>query len=113
MHELSVMEQTLAIATDHLRAQGGDRIHRLVLRIGEWSGVDPQALAFAFEVVRDGTPAAEASLELETVPLSCHCPDCGLDFRPEGWSLGCPDCGGDRTEVRAGKELELKTLEVS
>lgn len=60
MHEVSLMEQTLATALSHVRAQGASKIHRLELHVGVLSGVVPEALAFAFDVVSTGTLAQGA-----------------------------------------------------
>lgn len=54
MHELALMEEVRRLADEQAAAQGALRIHALHLRIGSLSGVDPEALAFAFEVVMQG-----------------------------------------------------------
>ena len=113
MHEVSLMEQTLAIAIDHADQQNATRIHRLVMRIGTMSGVVPEALSFAFDVTIQGTIAEGATLEIETVPVLCYCSHCQHDFQPQDIIYECPDCGRFTAQSRQGQEIELKTLEVS
>ncbi|WP_017304993.1 hydrogenase maturation nickel metallochaperone HypA [Spirulina subsalsa] len=113
MHEVSLMEQTLAIAFDHAQQQNAQRIHRLKMRIGAVSGVVPEALSFAFDVVASGTIAEGATLEIENVPVTCFCPDCDLFFNPPDLIYECPHCGSYIQKPLAGQEIELTSLEVS
>ena len=113
MHEVSLMEQTLEIALENARSQGGNKIHTVKMRIGTISGVVPEALEFAFEVVTEGTMAEGATLEIEIVPVVCHCPHCGANFEPDELFYECPQCGNFSNQILAGKEIELTSLEVS
>jgi hydrogenase nickel incorporation protein HypA/HybF len=113
MHEVGIMEQTLAIALSHAQEQGATRIHRLCLRVGALSGVEPDALKFAFDVVTQGTIAADATLTIEAIPAICYCDHCQLEFQPPDWIYECPHCHQLTWDVRQGKELELASLEVS
>ena len=113
MHELSLMESTLQIASDHAREAGATRIHRILLQVGETSGVDPSALEFAFEALAPGSIAEDAALEIHTIPTLYWCTSCAREFRPGGSGALCPQCGGWDCELRAGGELELRTMEVS
>ncbi len=113
MHEVSIMQNALDLALAQAAQQGAQRIHWIKLRVGELSGVIPDALAFAFEIVTAGTIAAEAQLELETVPVICYCLTCQQDFHPDDWIYSCPICNQLTTELRQGRELELSSLEVS
>ncbi len=113
MHEVSLMEQTLAIAVAQAQEHGASKIHQLVLRVGQQSGVVADALSFAFEVVKQDTMAAEALLAIEEVPVTCHCQICQSNFQPEDWIYCCPRCGGISQTVVDGKQLELVSLEMS
>ncbi len=108
-----MMQDTLAIALRRAAEEGAQRIHRLTMRIGPLSGVVPEALEFAFDVLAQGTIAEGASLEVERVPILCYCPTCRLEFQPEDLFCECPRCHDSRVEVHGGRELELASLEVS
>jgi hydrogenase nickel incorporation protein HypA/HybF len=97
------------------RARGASRVHRIVLRIGTLSGVEPDALRFAFEVVTKDTLAEEAELEVDSVPACAYCSFCEREFEAEGGSviLSCPRCGGLSSDLRRGRELELSQIEMS
>jgi len=113
MHEVGVMQETLDIALRRAAEDGACRIHRLTMRIGPLSGVVPEALALAFEVVTQGTIAEGATLEVEDVPIICSCAACDLTFHAGDVFCECPRCARPSAEVRQGRELELASLEVS
>ncbi|MCT0198344.1 hydrogenase maturation nickel metallochaperone HypA [Synechococcus sp. CS-1325] len=113
MHELALMEEVLRIALAAAAAQGARRILAVKLSVGRLSGVNPGALAFAFEVVMAAGAAAGAQLELEVVPTVCRCGACGRHFEPVDVIYACPECGCLSADVLAGRELELTGLEVS
>jgi hydrogenase nickel incorporation protein HypA/HybF len=112
MHEVGLMEEALALALEHLRQQGGRRIHGMTFRVGPLSGVEPDALRFAFAVVTRGTCADGATLEVQRAPATCRCAACEQEFEPADFVFACPVCGR-LADVRTGREFELLSLEVS
>ena len=113
MHEVGIIQSTLELAEQSARASGATQIHRLRLRVGRMTGVVREALEFAFEVVRAGTMAADATLEVETVPVACWCAQCRTEFVSDDLLYVCPGCGQLSGELRRGQELELASLEIS
>lgn len=113
MHEISLMAQTLEIALENARQQGANKINRLKMRIGKMSGVVPEALEFAFDVVTQGTIAQGATLEIESVPVVCYCSQCQQEFSPPDVFYQCPNCQQFTQKVISGKEIELTSLELS
>jgi hydrogenase nickel incorporation protein HypA/HybF len=113
MHEVGLMQSALELAEEQARLRGASRIHRITLRVGKLAGVEPEALAFAFDVVTAGTMADGASLGVESVPVACFCASCRAEFAPEELVFACPRCGVPSADVRTGRELDLVSLEVS
>ncbi|MFO8040395.1 MAG: hydrogenase maturation nickel metallochaperone HypA [Sodalinema sp.] len=113
MHEVSIMAQTLEIALNEANRQGARQIHRLTVRVGSLSGVVPDALRFAFDVVAQDTIAEQAKFEIEPVAARCYCQACKQDFYPEDIIFVCPHCGTLSSQVLNGKELEVSSLEIS
>ena len=105
------MRRTLEIALEHAARFQAQRICRLNLRVGVLSGVVPEALEFAFEIVARGTIAENAALDIEVVPVVCSCPECGQEFEPRDLVYECPLCHRLSSQVRRGGELELAFLE--
>jgi hydrogenase nickel incorporation protein HypA/HybF len=113
MHEVSIMEQTLEIALNHAKQQQATQIHRIKMKVGTLSGVIPEALEFAFDVVTKGTIAETARFEIESIPVRCYCHHCNVEFQPDDFIYECPHCHQYSLDIRQGKELELTSLEVS
>jgi hydrogenase nickel incorporation protein HypA/HybF len=113
MHEFSLMQSTLEIATQKTRAANATEIHRLKLRVGKLSGVVPEALRFAFAALKDKSMAAQAELEIEEVPAACWCADCAAEFETGDLKYECPRCHQLSGDLRRGKEMELASLEIS
>ena len=112
MHELSIMQSALALALDQAQQAGACRVHTIRLRIGALSGVVPDALVFAFEALAQGTLAEGATLAVDHVPARFWCATCSREFQSEDLFAECPDCHHLSGELRAGREMELASLEI-
>lgn len=113
MHELSIMDSVLEIATRRAAECEATRIHRIVLRIGDVSGVSLDALMFAFEILTRDTPAEGAELVVDRVRAECRCEQCNALFEPADPLAGCPNCGALGGRLVQGREMELSSMEVS
>ena len=112
MHEIGIMQSTLEVVRRQADAHGARQIARLVLRIGALSGVEPDALRFAFEVLAPNSIAAGSALEIELVPARAHCQKCRQGFTMEhSFILSCPQCGELSADVIQGRELELARID--
>ena len=112
MHELSIMQSALSLALDQARQAGAARVHTIRLRIGALSGVVPDALEFAFEALTPGTMAEGAQLAIEHVPARFWCAACTQEFQSDDMFAECPGCHGLSGELRAGREMEVASLEI-
>jgi hydrogenase nickel incorporation protein HypA/HybF len=113
MHEVGIMQSVFEIAFTRLRQEKATRIHRLRLRVGALSGVVPEALQFAFEALKEDTPAAKASLDVDYLPVRLVCSRCDLEFGADDFADLCPTCGSPHSSVRQGRELDVVSLEMS
>jgi hydrogenase nickel incorporation protein HypA/HybF len=112
MHELAIMQSALSLALDQAQQAGAVRVHSIRLRIGALSGVVPDALSFAFEALTPGTLAEGAQLAIEPVPARFWCARCTREFQSDDLFGECPDCHNCSGELRAGREMELASLEI-
>jgi hydrogenase nickel incorporation protein HypA/HybF len=113
MHEASIALSIIDIAEEHCRTAGYDSIKSIQVRIGSASGILPDALGMAFEIVRLGTMADSATLNVEEIPLGGNCRGCGVDFTTdEQFILACPECGSNDFFLNSGREMEITELEV-
>ncbi len=113
MHELGIAQQTLDMALREAQQHGSARVLAFRLRIGEWSGVVPEALQFALETIIQGTPADGARIEMITVKPACICAQCGEEYEVMDYSYQCPACGTVNDRLSRGREMDLLSLEVA
>ena len=106
MHELSVAHAVVSTVVAALPTPD-TRVLQVRLRIGELSGLVPQALEFAYDVAAQGTPLADAALVIERSPIVIACPACGPQVLASARDFHCPACGELCGDVIGGKELEV------
>lgn len=110
MHEYSIVQALLDRVDAEVRARGATAIHRLAVRVGEQSGVDPGLLASAYEICRAGTVCERAGLEVRNVAARWVCTLCGASIG-RGGVLACPGCGG-AARLAEGDEIVLASIEM-
>jgi hydrogenase nickel incorporation protein HypA/HybF len=110
MHEWSIVEALLARVDEEARTRGATHVHRLRVRLGALSGVEPGLLLSAYEVFRAGTMCAHAPLDLVAGSARWRCARCDVAVPPDG-ALVCPCCR-DGTELAASDEIVLERIEM-
>lgn len=113
MHELSIALSMIEEIEDQVEKHGGAPVEAVYVRIGVLSGVDTQALRFAYELACEGTPLASSRLEIETVKLLLYCPQCATTHTPDPQHILCPRCVTPEQEILEGRELEVRALELA
>jgi hydrogenase nickel incorporation protein HypA/HybF len=114
MHEVSIVLSLLEIVEEECRAAGYPAVAAVKVRVGKAGGILPEALGFAFQALRGNTPAHEARLIIDWVPLGGFCLDCRRQFQTEEKILfACPLCGSPSFQVSQGYELQVVELEVN
>lgn len=109
MHELSIAEELLEIIADNAEKAGVRKVTEVNLRIGDFSGILPEALEFAFQVLSRGKITEGAVLRIEQVQPCLTCDGCG---GPVGRSESfCPRCGSGQVRATGGHELEILSFE--
>ncbi len=112
MHELSLAAAVMEELERLVQREGARRVARVVLRAGALSGVEPEALRFAFPAAAEGTCAEGAELVIETEPVQVRCRACGAQTAADPLRLVCGACGGDDVAIAAGADLTLRSAEL-
>lgn len=108
MHELAITRNIVAIVGE---AAAGRRVRRVMLDVGKLSGVMPDAIAFCFDAVAQGTALDGARLDIRQIDGRASCGDCGAEFAAETVFARCK-CGSRRVTLIAGEELDIKAMEL-
>ena len=109
MHELAIADSVVQIASRHA---DGRQVTKVYLKVGHLRQVVPSALAFSFELVAQGTPVEGAELEMEEIPVTGKCRECGAESQLAGFPLQCGACGGFALQILEGEELYVESLEL-
>ena len=112
MHEVSIMAEAVRMAVETAQSAGAIRVTGLKLRVGTLSGAVPEAMMFAWDVVRQDTPAATAMLEIESVQAVCWCAACNAEFPCRDFLNECPRCHDLSGDLRRGRELDIASVEL-
>ena len=110
MHEYSLAHALVERVEREARAREASAVHRVTVRIGPLSGVEPALLVTAFRHLRPGTLCADAELDLAGDDVVWRCEVCGVVLAP-GSVLGCPECGLP-ARLAGGDALVLERIEL-
>lgn len=109
MHELSIAQALMDLADRHVPP--GAALRRLVVQIGILQAIDPGAMQWAWRAATSGGAHEQAELELEYLPGTMRCMDCGREWQDDRIDVRCA-CGSSSTVPRGGDELTLLSIEV-
>lgn len=112
MHELAVCQALIRQLDEIAHNEQATRIAKVVVHIGPLSGVEAQLLRQAYSIASAGTPAAQAELVLESLPIRVQCERCGAETAATVNRLLCGECGDYHTRLLGGDELLLAQVEL-
>jgi hydrogenase nickel incorporation protein HypA/HybF len=112
MHEMALAESVCDIALQAARAQGAARINAVRLEIGALAAVEVEALRFAFEVIKRGSLAHEARLDIVSSAASAWCMRCAEVVSIQRRGDACPLCAGHQLQVSGGDAMRVIDIEV-
>ncbi len=110
MHETALMQNLIETAGQFLESRPVGRVSRVVVSVGKLANVMPDALAFAFEALTQGSVLEGAELEQELLPAAARCEDCGTEYSVEGFPLVCPACQSRRFRITGGEDVYIKSI---
>jgi len=111
MHEYSLIQSLVSRVEEEARARNALCVHRLAMRVGELSGVDPELLQTAYDTFRAGTICEKAELTVTRVKARWTCPQCEKEIAA-GEALQCPACGVAARLCDGGDALMLDSIEL-
>jgi hydrogenase nickel incorporation protein HypA/HybF len=113
MHELGIIRHLVSLAENELdKADCRAKVKSVEIRVGTLSGVSPEALEFAFNVVAPSTKLKGAHLLISECKPVLLCRKCETTREIDEILFTCPACGGSDVEIAGGRELHLESIEV-
>lgn len=113
MHELGIITSVVESATQVAHQNGAKSIDAINLKIGEIREVIDDALRFSFSVLKEDEPLLKrCKLNVDYVSPKYSCPQCGNIFEEDRFHRTCPKCDNALTDLIAGDELEIDSIEI-
>lgn len=111
MHELSICG---SIADIVIRRAGERPVATIHLRVGRLRQVVPQTLTYCWDLISADTELAGSVLDIESVPATITCRDCGhLTEIGELPLFMCSACSGVQVSVVSGEEFLVTALDLA
>ena len=92
MHELGIMTGVMDAVTTSAQQAGATRVLKVSLSVG--------------------TLCEDAELQITMVKPKSRCLECGAEYEHDRFHMLCPECGSFATELIAGRELQIDSIEV-
>ena len=113
MHELGIMTGVMDAVTKSAHDAGADKVLKVTLSVGEMTECIQDALEFAFEALTEDDPfVRDAELTINVIKPKSRCLECGAEFEHDRFHMFCPECDSFATELLAGRELQIDSIEV-
>jgi len=116
MHEVGIASSILDAGHQEAARRPGAKLMGIGVRIGILSGVDVDALRFAFECITAETEDEKVVLTMESCSRINRCRDCGHEFTSPPVSpftdAPCPRCHCTQTSFVSGDQLDIAFVEV-
>lgn len=112
MHEIGIVDAILEAAQTEAGRRKGAILISIGVRVGALSGVDKEALRFAFTALTLGTDLQEVRFEILSCNRRNRCFDCSQEFETPMYVAPCPCCRSEKIAFAGGDELDLAYVEV-
>jgi len=113
MHELSIALGIVKIAEDEIAKTNATQVDIIELEIGTLAGIEIDSLEFVWSSAVKDTVLEFAEKKIRIINGKVKCIDCDTIFDVNNIYDPCPNCGGYLNGILQGKELRVKSLEVS
>jgi hydrogenase nickel incorporation protein HypA/HybF len=112
LHEVSLIQNLFELIKQEKERKKAQKIVKIELEVGSFSGAEPLLLKQAFEILKKGTEFEEAELIIKQIKTKAKCFDCKKIFTPDIFPFECPFCGNFGGEIIEGKEIIIKRIEM-
>ncbi len=110
MHELSIAVNILDTVEENALQHHAVVVTEVELEIGELSGVEFEALDFAFSQTPRSALFRNTAFKILRIKPLAHCQDCDSEFGVSQYGTPCPKCKSFKTGLVRGNELRIKSF---
>jgi len=112
MHEMSLAESVREIVDETARSNGARRVAAVRLEVGKLAQVEIEAMRFAFDVVKRGSLADTARLEIVETDGTAWCMQCSHAVVIAQRGDACPECDSYQLQVTGGDRMRVMDIEI-
>jgi hydrogenase nickel incorporation protein HypA/HybF len=115
MHELAVTRSILKIVLDHTEKNGGKRVRKIFLQIGEIRNLEEEWIQRYFDKISTGSLAENAEIKVIKVPVVFLCKICKNEFSAsfrEEKKILCSHCNSFEYDLLTGREFIIEKIEI-
>ncbi len=113
MHELSIALGIVDIAEKETKKAKKHKVDLIELEIGTLAGIEFDSLDFVWSSAVKNTVLESAVKKVNIIQGEAKCGDCNTIFKLNNIYDSCPNCNSFLKDIIKGKELLVKSLEVS
>jgi hydrogenase nickel incorporation protein HypA/HybF len=116
MHELGYTRDIINTAVEVARQNDATEVKKVCVTIGELRDIVDELFRSCFDHFTKGTAADGADLEIDRIPFTVRCDECGFEYSfpiKSDSPTSCPRCGHDHYHVNTGMEFYINRLEVA
>lgn len=113
MHELSIALGILKIAEKEAAKANAKKVEVIELEIGTLAGIEFDSLDFVWPSAVKNTVLEHADRKMNIIQAKAKCIDCDYVYNINKYYDSCPICDSSFKGIIQGKELRVKSLEVT
>jgi len=113
MHELSIALGILKIAENETAKAHAKKVEVIELEIGTLAGIEFDSLDFVWPSAVKNTVLEHAKRKMNIIQAKAKCIDCDHIYEIDKYYDSCPICDSYFKGIIQGKELRVKSLEVT
>lgn len=110
MHEVGVLSAMLKTLKDVMANEGLTHVEKVVLEVGELSGVVFHYIEECFPAAIYKTDFEDLKMEMKVVPGLVQCKSCNHTFNAFTHNLLCPVCSGENLIPLSGRDFIIKEI---
>ncbi|MFH0821942.1 MAG: hydrogenase maturation nickel metallochaperone HypA [Pseudomonadota bacterium] len=110
---MAIVQSIMEIVEQQAAIYRAKRVAKISLEFGVLTGVQPDAVRFAFEILAKDGIAEAAALEITIVPMKAFCPTCAKEYLLRDYTPFCPDCETTALQIIEGRdEMRIASMEI-
>ena len=115
MHELSIATGVMETVIKSAKQNGAKAVKSVDICVGTSTAIIEEAIVEAFRALSslaENMMCKNAQFNIESVPSTSICLDCGEKYTHGAGAAQCPKCMSYKTEILEGSDIYIKQIEV-